>query len=220
MIRKAIESKKLSQDEKQILVDSVLSKHSYLEASNMMLRNTGPNEKYYALIIKRANLKTNRCGEQLGACYALSKFKNEEDIELLKNVFKGSDDICISWTFKAIENFPNSSFFPILENYYQNKIVNKLGPDKNIDDDVLYFCRAVAAFKSQKSLKILEYIESNNTYINAPYWPPYNKSYVFKAVNKFDSPIYRKLKDKIKSTLSKDELRTILTPGYNEAENW
>jgi hypothetical protein len=220
MIRKAIESKKLSQDEKQILVDSVLSKHSYLETSDMMIQNTGPNEKYYALIKQRAKLKTNRCGEQSGACYALSKFKKKEDTELLKNAFNDSDEICISWTFKAIENFPDISFFPILENYYQNKIVNKLGPDKNIDDDVLYFCRAVAAFKNQESLKILEYIELNNTYINTPYWPPYNKRYVFKAINKFNSPIYSKLKDKVKSTLDKDEIKTILAPGYNEEENW
>ena len=169
MIRKAIESKKLSQDERQALVDSVLLNHSYLEDSDIMIRNIGPNEKYYGLIRQRAKVKTTRCGEQLCACYALSKFKKKEDIELLKNVFNGSDEVCIFWTFKSIENFPDISFFPILENYYQNKIVNKLDPSKNIDDDVLYFCRAVAVFKNPASLKILEYIESNNTYINKPY---------------------------------------------------
>jgi hypothetical protein len=220
MIRKTIESKKLSPNERQILVDSVLLKHSYLEASAMMIRNTSPNERYYALIKQRAKLKTDRCGEQSIACYALSKFKKKEDIELLKNAFNNSDAICISWTFKAIENFPDSSFFPIIENYYQNKIVNKLNANNNIDDDVLYFCRAVAAFKNEEGLKILEHIESNNTYINAPYWPPYNKTYVFKAINKFNSPIYSNLKEKIKSTLSKDEIKTILKPGYNEEENW
>jgi len=220
LIRKAEDSKKLTQSEKNILVDSVLLKHPYLDVSNWMIQDIKPNKKYYLIIKQKAKLKNERCGVQLGACYALSKFKKKEDVELLKNVFTNSDEICINWTFKSIENFPNIKFFPILENYYQKNIINKLSPDKNVNDDLLYFCRAVASFKNKESLKILEYIETNNTYINKPYWPPSNKRFVFKAINKFKSPLYSDLYDKIKTTINADDMKYIFEPEYNERTNW
>lgn len=220
LIRKAEDSRKLTQTEKSILVDSVLMKHSYLDVSNWMIQDIQPNERYYSIIKQKSKVKTERCGEQLSACYALSKFKKNNDVKLLKNIFVNSDKDCVIWIFKSIENFPDIEFFPILQNYYLKNIVDKLSPNENVSDDLLYFCRAVAAFKNDKGLKMLEYIEKNNTYINKPYWPPYNKRYVFKAINKFKSPIYSKLEDKIRPTLNKEDVKTIFKPEYNERKSW
>lgn len=220
LIRKAEDSRKLTQTEKSILVDSVLLKHPYLEVSNWMLQDIEPNEKYYSIIKQKSKVKTYRCGKQLGACYALSKFKKNTDVKLLKSIFLKSDKDCVVWIFKSIENFPAIEFFPILQNYYQKNIIDKLSPNENVNDDLLYFCRAVAAFKNNEGLKMLEYIEKNNTYINKPYWPPYNKRYVFKAINKFKSPIYSKLLDKIRPTLNKEEMKSIFEPEYNERKTW
>ncbi|WP_207758849.1 hypothetical protein, partial [Flavobacterium branchiophilum] len=220
LIRKAEDSRKLTQTEKKVLVDSVLMRHPYLKVSNWMLQDIEPNEKYYSIIKQRSNVKTDRCGEQLGACYALSKFKKTTDVKLLKNVFLNSDKDCVEWIFKSIENFPNNEFFPILQKYYEKSIVNKLSPDENVSDELLYFCRAIAAYKNKEGLKMLEYIEKNNTYINKPYWPPYNKRYVFKAINKFKSPIYSKLLDKIRPTLNNEEMKHIFEPEYDEIKTW
>lgn len=220
LIRKAEDSRKLTQTKKSILVDSVLLKHPYLEVSNWMIQEIEPNEKYYSLIKQKSKMKTDRCGEQLGACYALSKFKKNTDVKLLKSIFLKSDKDCVVWLFKSIENFPDIEFFPILQNYYQKNIIDKLSPNENVNDDLLYFCRAVAAFKNNEGLKMLEYIEKNNTYINKPYWPPHNKRYVIKAINKFKSPIYSKLLDKIRPTLNKEEMKSIFEPEYDERKTW
>jgi hypothetical protein len=111
MIRKAEDRNKLTQKEKDVLVDSVLLKHPYLSVSTWMIEEINPQEKYYSLIRKRANIRTERCGEQMSACYALSKFKKKGDIPLLKEKFIKCDIDCSEWAFKSIIAFPDTAFF-------------------------------------------------------------------------------------------------------------
>ena len=167
MIRKAHDKDGLSPIQKKYLVDKVLLEHPYLETSTWMIQDINPNEKYYKLIKKRAGLKSEKCREQLSACFALSKFRNKEDVNLLYQVFQQNikNESCIMWIFRSIEKYPNDKFFPILEDYFEKKIKGKLSSEENLFDDVLYFSRAVAAYKNEKALTILKYIEQNNTYI-------------------------------------------------------
>lgn len=220
MIRKAADNRELTQNEKNILVDSILIKHPYLHVSTWMIQDIQPQEKYYTLIRERAKIKTERCGEQLSACYALSKFKKNEDVKLLEDAFRKSNQVCIVWIFRSIENFPNDNFFPFLQNYYNTKVIGKLTSTNNVNDDLLYFCRAVASYKNDESLKILKYIENHNTYINKPYWPPSNKEYVFKAIYKHKSEKYDRLFNQLKPQIDSLTLSVIDEPEYNEKAMW
>ena len=226
MIRKAHNKNGLSPIQKKHLVEKVLLEYPYLETSTWMIQDINPNEKFYNLIKKRAGLKSDKCGEQLSACFALSKFKHKEDVNLLYQVFNQNitNEYCITWIFRSIEKYPNDKFFPILEDYFNRKIKSKLLPEENIFDDVLYFSRAVAAYKNENALTILKYIEQNNTYINKPYWPPSNKKYVYKAMLINYDKIYDDLIKQIQSEFKKEDLdklgfgRQLLE--YDEESNW
>jgi len=226
MIRKAHDKNGLSPIQKKYLVEKVLREHPYLETSIWMIQDITPNEKYYNLIKKRAGLKRDRCGEQLSACFALSKFKKKEDVNLLYEVFNQNikNEYCTTLIFRSIEKYPNEKFFPILEDYFNRKIKGKLSTEENIFDDVLYFSRAIASYKNENALSILKYIEQNNTYINKPYWPPSNKEYVYKALLINYDTIYNDFIKQIAKEFKKEDLSKFRFGQdlleYNEKPNW
>jgi len=207
MIRKAEDRNKLTQKEKDILVDSVLLKYPYLRVSTWMIQDIYPQEKYYSLIKKRANIKTERCGEQMSACYALSKFKKKEDIPLLKEKFIKCDVDCSEWTFKAIIAFPDTAFLPVLTRYFEKEIRKK---KQHCYDELKYYCQAVAQYRNQESLKILTLLTKKETYPDSWYLPQ-NKEYVFKAIQKFPAPLYDKTYRELKSQIHD------LTPDFFES---
>ena len=226
MIRKAHYQNGLSPIQKKNLVEKVLIEHPYLDISSWMIKDIEPNEKYYNLIKQRAKIRGKNCGEQLSTCYALSKFKKIEDVNLLYNIFDESlkKEDCLIWIFRSIEMFPDEKFYSLLENYFNKNIKGKLSAKENIFDDVLYFSRAVAAYKNEKALIILKYIEQNNTYINKPSWPPENKKYVYKAILKNYDPIYHDFAKQIEKEFSNEELTKIRDNRdyleYNEIPEW
>ncbi|WP_180277275.1 hypothetical protein [Chryseobacterium sp. 52] len=206
MIRKAQEKNGLSPIQKKFLVQKVLLEHPDLETSDWMIQNINPEEKYYKLIKSRAALtdQQNNCGKRLGAAFALSKFKKKEDVEFLHNIFKNhTNDYCADWVFRGIETFPDEKFFPILETYFEQKIINKLTEAENIYPDILYFARAVAAYKNKRSTEILNYIETHNTYRNK--WSaglPSNKEYVLKATLIHYDKMYDDMISRIKKEMN------------------
>lgn len=226
MIRKAFHKNGLSPIHKNFLVEKVLLEHSYLDISTWMIEDVEPNEKYYTLIKQRAELKEGFWDEQLPACFALSKFKKKDDVDLLYSVFdenleKGRG---VFWIFRSIEKFPYEKFYPLLENYFAKNVKGKLSSEKNISDAILYFTRAVSAYKNENSLSILKYIEQNNTYINKPYWPPSNKEYVYKAMLINYDTIYDDFIKKIRKEFKKEQLLEIgFGPKlleYDERPDW
>ncbi len=216
LIRKAEDSRKLTQTEKSILVDSVLLKHSYLDVSNWMIQDIEPNEKYYSIIKQKSKLKTDRCGVQLGACYALSKFKKEEDLEFLKNVFNNLESPCEDWIFKSIEENPNAIYFSILEKYF-DKIIKK---KKQFSyDDLKNYCRAIAKYKNKESLELLTKILDKRNYPDTWYFK-HNEEYVFKAIHKYKEPIYDDLYKKLKPKMSEFVIEYLDKPDYEERKTW
>lgn len=213
MIRIAHFQNGLSPIQKKYLVEKVLLEHPYLNISTWMIQDINPDEKYYNLIKSRAQTKREFCRDQLSACYALSKFKKNVDVDLLYKIFDENlkNFECIKLIFRSIETFPNEKFYSLLERYFEMKIKGKLSSKENINDEVLYFSRAVASYKNQNAVSILKYIERNNTYINHPYWPPANKKYVYKAMLINYDPVYDDLIQQLQKEFDKEELDRI---GY------
>jgi len=215
LIRKAKDKDGLSPIQKKYLVDKVLLEHPYLDISNWMIKDIKPNEKYYNLVRDRAKRKEEFCGKQMSACFALSKFKKINDVNFLFDIFQENinKNNCVVWIFRSIEKFPNEKFYPLLESYFEKNIKDKLSSEENIFDDILYFTRAVSAYKNEKSLSFLKYIEEHNTYINKPYWPPSNKKYVYKAMLINYDKVYDDLIKHIRKEFKKEDLEKI---GYGE----
>ncbi len=216
LIRKAEDSRKLTRTEKNILVDSVLLKHSYLGVSNWMLQDIEPNEKYYSIIKQKSKMKTDRCGEQLGACYALSKFKKKEDLEFLKNTFNNLENPCEDWIFKSIEENPNEIYFPILKKYFDKTVKKK---KQSSYDDFKYYCRAIAKYQNKESLVLLTEILDKKNYPDTWYFK-YNEENVFRAIHKYKAPIYEDLYKKLKPKMSEYVMEYLDKPDYNESKTW
>lgn len=216
LIRKAVDSRKLSQEEKKILVDKVLLEHPYLDISNWMIQDIEPNEKYYSLIKKRAKIKTERCGEQLGACYALSKFNKKEDLEFLKTTFNDLENPCEDWIFKSIEENSNEMYYPVLEKYFIENIKKK---KQQYYDGLKYYCKAVAKYKNIKSLNILISLVKEETYPDCWYLP-HNKENVFRAIHKHKSPIYDSLYNALKSQMNDYVIKSLDRINYRDRKTW
>lgn len=211
MIRKAVEGNKLTQKEKNELVDSVLLKHPYLEISTWMIQEIDPQEKYYSLIRKKANIETAECGGQMSACYALSKFKRKADIQFLKEKFSNCDLVCSEWVFKSIIAFPDSAFLPVLTKYFEKNIKKK---KQQSYDELKNYCIALAQYRNQQSLTILTSLIKEKTYPDSWYLPQ-NKEYVLKAIEKYPSPLYKKIYGELKS-----EIHDITPDFFEGGKTW
>lgn len=212
LIRKAEDSRKLTKPEKSILIDSVLLKHSYLDVSNWMIQDIEPNEKYYSIIKQKSKLKTDRCGIQLGACYALSKFRKKEDLEFLKNIFNNLESPCEDFIFKAIEENPNQIYFSILKKYFDKTVKKK---KQDAYDNLKYYCRAIAKYKSKESLALLTEILDKRNYPDTWFFK-YNEENVFRAIHKYKDPIYEDIYKKLKPKMSEFVLEYLDKPDYEE----
>ncbi|WP_337967512.1 hypothetical protein [uncultured Flavobacterium sp.] len=216
LVRKAEEANKLSKQEKKILVDSVLLKHAYLETSIWMIQDIEPQEKYYSIIKNKSKIKTDRCGDHLSACYALSKFKKKEDLVFLKNTFNDLESPCEDWIFKAIENNPNEIYFPVLEKYFK-EVIRKKKPSSY--EDLKYYCRAVAVYKNEKSLALLTELLKKSNYPD-PWYFTDNQEYTFKAIHKYKSPVYQNLYKELKPKMSDFVFKYLDEPDYDDRKTW
>lgn len=215
MIRKAEAERKLNRVQKNILIDSVLLKHPYLEVADWMIVEIDPQEKYYSLIKQKAQLKTDDCG-QLGRCYALSKFRKKEDLNFLKEQFSKFDYPCDDYIFQSIEDNPNEIYFPILQKYMETVIKKQ----KQQGSDVLkYYCRAVAAYKNEESLALLNEVLNDKNYPDTWYFK-YNVDDVFRAIHKHKAPVYDGLYSKLKPKMSSFVMKYLDKPDYSERKTW
>ncbi len=217
LIKKAVDNGKLTKTEKQILVDSVLLKHLYLPNSIGMMIDIKPQEKYYS-IIKNQSTNTSDVCEKFAITYALSKYKKESDVNLIKNNFiKFSDNSnCNNYIFKAIEENSKEIYFPILKKYFDKKIKKK---KQSTTDELKYYCRAVAKYKNKESLMLLSEILNKSNYPDT--WCfKYNQEYVFKAIHKYKSPIYDDLYKKLKPEMSEYTMKYLDSIDYKEIKTW
>ena len=109
------EMHRISQSQNDSLVDVVVKKHIYLNVAVEMLRVIKPQEKYYSIIRAQSQLKSDDY-THLSLIYALAKFKRRKDLPLIQSNFANFSHY--PYLFKAIEIFPDSSFFPYLARYY------------------------------------------------------------------------------------------------------
>lgn len=199
MIRKA--ERKLSMQQKDTLIDLVLKEHVYLGAAKWMMEDIEPQEKYYSIIREQAKIKSDNCHD-LGLAFALAKFRKQHDITLIQSKLSLLTDnpYCNDNIFRAIEIFPDNSFFEILQQYFDKYIKKE---KQSSYSDLEIYCSAVAQYKNSSALNILKALTEKSTYPDDWYLPQ-NKEYVFKAIRKYTCDLYKNLYSKLKPQMNKD----------------
>jgi hypothetical protein len=204
MIQKIIYDKKISRIQKDSLINVVLLKATHLDIAYNMILDIKPQEKYYMATKSKAEIDTwdNR---QMWMVFALSRYKKQEDIPFLENKLSTCEEGRMDWAFKAIESFPDTTFFKLLKKYLEINIKVK----EHFSYAFLQsYCYAVAVYRSNQSASILEELNKDETYFDKSYLL-YNKEALFRAIKKYKSPLYTKLYEEIIKQI----------PGYLINEN-
>lgn len=217
MIRKAETERKLTESQKDSLVDIVLAKHLYLGTAEWMIQDIKPKEKYYPIIKQTAQKELTSCHD-LSNTYSLAKFKKQEDIPLIKKNFSEYTDnpFCNNNYFKAIEVFPDTAFFSLLTKYFEEVIKKR---KQEWADALKYYCRAVAQYKNKNSLDILVALTKKEIYPDSWYLP-HNQKHVLRAIHKYKSPIYDSLYNALKPQMSEYEIEYLDKPDYDDRTTW
>jgi hypothetical protein len=120
------------------------------------------------------------------ALVMLAKFKREQDIPLiLNNKQKGERYDQLFFTYKAISEFPNSAFLPLLKKSLYEAINEGAWSTEWRE---LY--KAIASFKNDTALQLLKVPFTQTKYSNIK---QYHVDFIFGAVQEFYTPIYDEL---------------------------
>jgi hypothetical protein len=217
MIRKVERERKLSRQQKDSLIDEVLTKHSYLETAEWMIHDIEPQEKYYPIVKQLAQKRLINCHDLINT-YSLAKYKKPEDIDLIKKNFnKYSDNpYCNNNLFKTFEVFPDTTFFPMLTKYF-NEVIKK--QKQQYGDDLKYYCRALVQYKTKSSLELLIALTKKETYPDNSYLR-HNQENVFKAIHKHKAAIYDSLYNALKPQMNEIVLKYIDNPDRDDRTIW
>lgn len=215
MIRKA--ERKLTEQQKDTLTDTLLKKHVYLGKSKWIMREMEPDEKYYAIIKEQAKIESADC-HNLGLTQAIAKFRKPGDVFFIKSRFSALSDnpYCNDNIFRGIEIFPDTSFFEILQQYFDNYIRKQKQSSYN---DLEVYCRAVAVYKNKEALNILQALTQPATYPDSWYLG-HNKEFVFKAIHRNNCPVYRGLYSQLKPQMDREVLESANLPIPDSSPAW
>lgn len=157
------------------IVDSLLlyGSDNRLDARERLLVEMKPLVKYY---IPVRRLVTEGCSKT--AIVALSKYRKQQDIPLIKELLKDASSQELG--FVAVKNFPDRSFYTYLEKALKDKIENS--KDGGLQE--LYY--ALVQYKDSASKQLLKYALSeakDMQYI-------YNSDCLSQALREYPAKIY------------------------------
>lgn len=117
-------------------IESVLTKHNYLQSAYSILRNLKPQEKYYTyikdMVVRTVpentdDLNTVRFRDIEYALYGLAKFRKKEDIAAIKNKLSEHMWEISDISFRLMQEFPDTAYLDILQSYHQWEFYNFSG---------------------------------------------------------------------------------------------
>ena len=115
------------------------------------------------------------------AFVALSKFKKQEDKPLIEQLLKDTDSQ--TYGFLAVVNFPDRSFFPVLQQTLRNEVTkDNGGNDRRLQ--LLY--QAIVQYKDQTSRQLLQSVLKEAKGMQSIY----HSDYLHQALKKYPAAIY------------------------------
>lgn len=184
----------LNKQQRDSLRDLILFKHHSLETTQEILSSLIPDDKYYPIVKQLAQQDYD-----VTAYVALATYQRQEDIPLIKSSLNGSN-INHYLIFKSIDNFPDTAFFPILLQHFDS-----LSYQHTISySSHYYYIRALAQYQRKECVDIFcdmsKYLYLY--YDGSESIQERNKAHILQAINKYDCPLYEKLRNELDNSLS------------------
>jgi hypothetical protein len=176
-----LNSKKLTTTQFEYLDSMLIYTPNNLYAKENAISRAKKNETFYAkarqLVLEESNQS---------ALVTLAKFRKEQDIPLiLNNKLKGKRYDQLFFTYKAISEFPNNAFLPLLKTSLKEAI------DKGAwSTEWRELYKAIASFKNDTALQLLKTPFTQTKHENIR---QYHIDFIFAAVQEFYTPIYEEL---------------------------
>lgn len=175
---------KLSAKQRSI-VDSILlfDKTIRLENKYTLISGLKSNPKYYNRLREIAITEKNPI-----ATLALARFKNQNDIEIIKSLFRNEDNEY--YAAYSVREFSDNSFYPIIVNLFEKEWKKKLY-DYPLWR-ILY--QALAKYPSKETYELFDRTTKTKDSFRYQTLGKYLKI----AITKYPNPIFEPLKEKIR----------------------
>lgn len=153
-------------------IESVLTKHNYLNSAYNILTNIEAQEKYYPYIKDMAT-RPRRLDRYEGyelafheieyALYGLAKFHKKEDIQIIKDKLMKYAWELSDVSFRLMKEFPDTAYLDVLETYHRGQFYKFSGirphgftgynADRAAPED---FIEALVVQQNDRSAKLLD----------------------------------------------------------------
>ncbi len=212
-------------------IESVLTKHNYLSSAYNILTNIEAQEKYYPFIKDMATRprRLDRYeGYELGfyeieyALYGLAKFREKEDVQLLKNKLMNHVWDLSDVSFRLMKEFPDTAYLDVLQTYHRRQFYKFSGirphgftgynADRAAPED---FIEALVVQQNDRSAKLLD---TMLTYLPKYTCMPDRENIINNVITSIwehPCPAYTRLREKIKykaEEISKGRISIPLDP--------
>jgi hypothetical protein len=176
-----LNSKKLTTTQFEYLDSILIYTPNHLYEKENAINRAKLNETFYKRVRELVLRENNQ-----SSIVTLAKFKREQDIPLiLNNKLKGERYDQLFFTYKAISEFPNNAFLPLLRKSLYEAI------EKNTwSTEWRELYKAIASFKNDTALQLLKIPFTQVKYQNIK---QYHIDFIFEALQEFYIPIYDEL---------------------------
>jgi hypothetical protein len=147
-----------------------------LDARNKLLAEIEPEERYYERIRQIATSEKNKI-----SIVALAKYRKQQDKHLIEQLLK--DPSSQTYSFAAVRNFPDASFFPVLKQTLRNEVSKNNG---NNDERLQLLYQAIVQYKDQPSRQLLKSVLTETKGMQSIY----HKDYLHLALKLYPASIY------------------------------
>ncbi|HSC53003.1 MAG TPA: hypothetical protein VLC98_05270 [Phnomibacter sp.] len=219
--------------ERDMTIESVLTKHNYLSAAYNILTRIEAQEKYY-LVIKDMATRSRRFDRQEGinekafyeieyALYGLAKFQKTEDIQMIKDQLMTQVWELSDISFRLMKEFPDTAYLDVLQEYHRRQFYKFSGKspygftgyyaDRAAPED---FIGALAAQQNERSAKLLDTMLTRLPKYTCMPGKEYIINSVIEQIWEHPCPAYAQLREKVKpkaEELFKDRTTIPLAPA-------
>ena len=199
-----------SREDKNNIIEKVLTGHNYLRAAYLIADRIPPQEKYYPYIRQMAEREGSFLRQE-HALYALAQFKKPADTGLIKEKLLQHTWRMSSPSFMLMKEYPNDAYLDVLEKYYHSMYRNIWWVEGGVEN-VNAFFEALGVYKQPRSAVMLDHILNRKPFLSVPADTVRLKYTLAHAIWDNPCPAYMHLQKQLKPIIIEEKKNTLEIP--------
>jgi len=191
------------------VIEEIILRHNFLASAYQRAGWVSPKEKFYASIKRMVQQKRgpfDKYTQIENALHALSSYKKNEDIPLIKQTLLMHSWELSETSFGLMATYPNESYMEVYESYYPRKFYRKVLEDwPDFPAMAVSFIKSIAVYKNARSEKILDSILNKKPFMLCPTDTATIKRELAYAIWNNPCPAYEKLRKQVEVSIKRYE---------------